>query len=178
MRAAASLPITMLIFGLVFAGSAEACEPNEIRTDIDRPIYISEVVVSLSESDCPDDGVDFNEPIIQQGKRVQFWFRMQGNRDYLSSPISRQPFDIRFFRKDAGGLVFFDAIGVGPVDPKIAAVEASQNSGRFDWRIWVRKRVFYVPGNYVVSVTQGTTEICSVSEDGQRDCGVEFSVRN
>ncbi len=165
--------LSLVIAGL--SGPAVACEPDKVLTNNNTPIYISDVSVSLGESDCPDAGLDIRQPVVSQGQRVQFWFRIQGSRDYLSSPVSRQPFDVRFFRKDVGRLIFFDAIGVSAVDPKVAASEASRNRGRFDWRIWVRKRIFDVPGSYVVSVSQGTTEICVVN-GGQRQCAIEFRV--
>lgn len=166
----------LVLFASPGAASA-ACAPDMVLTGNPAPIYISELSVSLGESDCPPESLDVSQPVLSQGQRVQFWFRIQGSREYLGSPMSRQPFDVRFFRKDVGRLIFFDAIGVPSVDPRIAAAEAARNQGRFDWRIWVRKRVFNVPGAYVVTVSQGTAEICLQPPGGGRDCAFEFSVR-
>ena len=170
--------VAAIVLVIVFASRAQAveCKNNDVRTDRDLEIYISEFAVSLGESLCPTERLDTLNPIISSGERVQFWFRLQGSRGYLRSAVSRQPFDVRFFKKEQGTRIFFDAIGVAPVDPRKVLSEAGRNSGRFDWRIFVRKRIFITPGTYVVTVSQGKSDICFANAAGGVDCEKEFKV--
>ena len=171
--------VVLAIVWLVSSASlshAVECKNDDVRTDRDIGIYVSEFAVSLGESSCPTDRLNTDTPIIASGARVQFWFRVQGSLAYLRSGLARRPFDIRFFKKENNTRIFFDAIGVAPINPGRVVNEARQNNGRFDWRIFVRKRVFITPGTYVVTVSQGNSEICFISSSGGSDCEQEFKV--
>ncbi|MBL4645297.1 MAG: hypothetical protein COA52_04480 [Hyphomicrobiales bacterium] len=175
-----------LKFGIVFAciallmsfGSSHAvdCKKNSVQTNRDVGMYISDFAVSLGQSSCPTDRLDTNNPIIALGARVQFWFRLQGSSAYLQTGVSRQPFDVRFFKKAGNTRVFFDVIEVAAINPQRVASEIAANKGRFDWRIYVRKRVFFTPGTYVLMVSQGNKNICFEQQNGQLACEQEFKV--
>lgn len=152
------------------------CLNDDVKTGRDTSVYVSEFAVSLGESSCPNERLNTNTPIIARGARVQFWFRLQGSLSYLRTDTARQPFDIRFFKKEGGTRIFFDAIGVRPVEPQRVAAEAKDNQGRFDWRLFVRKRVFIAPGEYVLTLSQGNSKICAENSSGGLDCELEFMV--
>lgn len=177
-----SLPIIALAFlslalTMQVSKAAEECLPDDVKTSRADAIYVSEFAISLGESACPTSRLPLEPPVVAKGKRVQFWFRIQGSLGYLSSRTSRRPFDIRFFKKESSGRIFFDAIAVPPVTHKRAVAEANDNQGRFDWRLFVRKRVFITPGTYVVTLSQGNTDICFEKNSGPLDCEKEFTVK-
>lgn len=163
-------------FGLNSAIS-QACMDNQIITGTDEVIYVSDFRVSLQASDCPGDTINLSEPIVvARNQPIQFWFRLQGTEDYLKSGLSSKPYDVRFFRLSGNAFASFGVIRIGGIDLPTAAAEAKAHQGHFDWRIWVRKKVFFRPGIYSLALYQDGTEICFREANKDRVCAQEFRV--
>ena len=177
--------VLMVSIGVILNSNivfAQGCERDAIRFDVDVPIYISDFVITLEKEDCPSQdarvGPNGLIRIVPPGHPVYFCFRIQGSKNYLSDSRSILPLTVRVFIKNdpSGELYPFDGISAGKIDPKKAMIEASQNKGRFDWRTRVVKKVFHIPGDYVLSMTQGDNEICQISNQNKTICLLEFSV--
>lgn len=175
------LSLIFVLLGLIVGSgtvSAQTCKPNDVVTSISEPVYVSHFVISLNISDCPDNSAALsNNVVLQHNQFVQFWFRLQGSEQYLKSGRAVQPFVIRFFRRSGNSYVPFDAVQVAGVNMTRATGEAQANNGRFDWRIWVRKKVFFKPGEYSVAVYQAGKEICFKDTAGAQACTQNFKVQ-
>lgn len=170
------LLLVTCLFGVNSASSQE-CRDNQIITGVDAAIYVSDFRVSLQTSDCPGDSINLSEPIVVgRNQPIQFWFRLQGTEKYLNSGVSTKPYDVRFFRLSGNSFAFFGVIRINGIDLPTAAAEAKANEGHFDWRIWVRKKVFFRPGIYSLALYQGDTEICFREANKDRVCAQEFKV--
>lgn len=155
---------------------AFACKPNSVSdTENSQPLYITAFAVSLDASNCPGSSVKLDEPIIlQTGQFVQFWYRIQGDLDYLRSVDAREPFVFRFGRLSGNSFVPFDALVLKGVNLKKAVKEAENGDGLFDWRIWARKKVFFRPGTYSLSLYQANKLICFDTQAEEQVCSKEF----
>lgn len=157
---------------------AQTCQPNSIETRFSDPAYVSQFVISLDASECPSSSAaSSGDVVLQHNQLVQFWFRLQGSEQYLKSGRATQPFVIRFFRRSGNSYVPFDAVQVAGVNMARAIGEVQANNGRFDWRIWVRKKVFFKPGDYSVALYQSGKEICFKDASGAQTCTQNFKVR-
>ena len=174
------LSLIFVLLGMVVGSnlvSAQACTPNNIKTGVNDPVYVSHFVISLGASDCPDSSTNLTDNVVvQHNQFVQFWFRLQGSEQYLKSGRASRPFVVRFFRRSGNSYVPFDAVQVSGVRPDRVRSEAKANNGRFDWRIWVRKKVFFKPGEYSLAIYQNGKEICFRPTAGTRTCTQRFMV--
>lgn len=174
------LGLIFVLLGMVVGSnsvSAQACTPNNIISDVNDPVYVSHFVISLGASDCPDSSTSLTDNVVvQHNQFVQFWFRLQGGEQYLKSGRATRPFVVRFFRRSGNSYVPFDAVQVGGVKPGRVRGEIKAYNGRFDWRIWVRKKVFFKPGEYSLAIYQNGKEICFRLASGTRTCSQRFKV--
>lgn len=153
------------------------CASNDIKFDQNNDAYFSEFRVSLESSNCPTKLSDLKEPILlKPNQQAQFWFRLQGSSRYIKSSTSSKPFIGRFFRKADGGFVKFSDITIRGIDRRRANAEANENNGRFDWRIWIRKKAFVKPGTYALAMYQNGRQVCLSQTGSPNKCSFEFTV--
>lgn len=178
-----SLKITTLLAGLALTSLtpklafSQECLPNDIKFDSSADVYFSEFRVSLDSSDCPTDLNDLREPIsLERGQHAQFWFRLQGSTNYARSSIARNSFVARYFLKSDSGFARFSDIAIRGLNRQDALSEARSNSGRFDWRFWIRKQAFVRPGQYALVIYQDGRQICLIKPEAAPKCSFEFTV--
>ncbi len=178
-----SLKFMTLLIGLAFStlvpklAFAQECLPNDIKFDSSADVYFSEFRVSLDSSDCPTDLNDLSEPIsLERGQQAQFWFRLQGSTNYARSSIARNSFVARYFLKSGNGFARFSDIAIRGLNRQNALSEARNNSGRFDWRFWIRKQAFVRPGHYALVIYQDGRQICLIKPEAEPKCSFEFMV--
>ena len=182
MRTIATLLVSAFLFGHINDGSfAAACSPNDIVATSGTDLYISDLVITQGDvSSCPSEVLPTVDPfLLDVGKTIQFWYRLQGSGNYARSKDAAAPFKFRFFRKSGNDFVFWDTITLKAPSRRKAFVESQNNSNRFDWRVWVRKERFQRPGDYSLGLYQNDELVC-FDEKGPEEtkiCTIEFKVQ-
>ena len=155
----------------------EECIPQDVDFNSTTDVYFSEFRVSLDRSTCPTVLNDLNEPIaLKSGQHAQFWFRLQGSAKYASSPLAKNSFVARYFLKFESGFAKHSLIAISGINRQMAYAEALNNEGRFDWRFWIRKKVFAKPGEYALVIYQNGKQICLIKSEADPKCSFEFTV--
>ncbi|MEP2978922.1 MAG: hypothetical protein ABJO86_05525 [Lentilitoribacter sp.] len=156
---------------------AKECNPQNVDFSSETDVYFSEFRVSLDRSTCPTVLNDLNEPIaLKSGQHAQFWFRLQGSAKYASSLLAKNSFVARYFQKFESGFAKHSLITISGINRQMAYAEALNNEGRFDWRFWIRKKVFAKPGEYALVIYQNGEQICLINSEADPKCSFRFMV--
>jgi hypothetical protein len=152
------------------------CSPDShVRTGETGRLVVTEYGTSYSWSNCPVRRLNVDNPIVVQGRSVHFWFRLQGDGDYLKSSKSALPLRAGFYLRSDDHWVYQTALPLGEINRTTASKESLAFNNIFDWRVSAEKWSFDVPGTYLILVEQGDETICAVFEK-QTNCGLQISV--
>lgn len=152
-----------------------AYAPNEYP----GAIFVSETAITYSYSNCPRGDIRLGQKIrLRVGQSLYFWFRVQGDRKYLSAAQSYQPFRLNFSRDNGNGaLVDQGYLGMGYLDRSAMISETQTSGGQFDWRLGAEKWKFSIPGLYQITLSQGAVPVsCANSNLFSPACSLQIEV--
>jgi hypothetical protein len=171
-----------LLLGLscAYAQQGDACVDNSyVLNQYPGSIFVSDTAVTYSYSNCPRGESRLGQKIkLRVGQSLYFWFRVQGDRAYLSTAQSYQPFRLNFSRDNgSGALVDQGYLDMGYLDRSTMIFETQTSGGQFDWRLGAEKWKFSIPGLYQIMLSQGQITIdCPRSNLLSSSCSWQIEV--
>lgn len=179
-------PIRLRIFSLAImvlvmpysARAQETCLDNSYVVSA-RPgkISVTDRALTYSYSNCPTSQIRLPQRVqLRAGQSLFFWFRVQGDRNYLASPQSRYPFILSFFRDNGSVAVDEGVISMKTLDRQAVLNETALTGGVFDWRLGAQKWQFDIPGNYQIHLAQQGAELDCLNGSALGGCTIFVEV--
>jgi hypothetical protein len=155
------LAVSLLIAPTCQAQQDNICSDNSyIENLYPGSIFVSDTAVMYSYSNCPSTNSRLDQQVrLQLGSSLYFWFRLQGDRAYLNTDQSSEPFRLNFYRDNGFTSVLQGSLYMGYLDKPAVVQETLIANGLFDWRVYAEKWIFSIPGHYQITLSQGQTAL-------------------